>query len=576
MLYPQLNEHRETTSLDGIWDLRFQWQEANPEGWESGFSPERHVAVPASFNDLYTSYSERNHWGFVWYSREVRIPRAWRDRRIVLRFGAVAYSADVWFNGKHLGYHETGHTPFEFALQDLVQDGTNRIVVRVNTRLTPDCVPPGELNMPGSTIHMGGNKPPANFDFYPYGGLHRPVCLYTTAPSHLQRILVDTKLADASADVAFRIFAEGGGDQVRVTIEETGQTAVFPLAAGTTTAAFKITEPRLWGIGKPELYHAALELLENGQTVDSYRQRFGVREVKLEGGKFLLNGEPVYMQGFGRHEDFPIIGRGHCDAANVRDFELLSWIGANSFRTSHYPYSEEQLRLADERGILVISESPGVGIVPDIATEKTLATHCAAIREYMARDYNHPCVVMWCVANEPFSQQASARAYFEKVVAVARSMDSTRPITMVTCFGLEDTCLDLLDVVGVNAYPGWYGGGHPFDSSVHAWFADFLKQIHDRSGGLPIMVTEFGADSVAGFHALPSELWTEDYQSELLEHILEEIHKCPFVIGEHVWAMCDFRTGQNDRRALGNRKGAFTRDRQPKMVAHLLKKLWKK
>lgn len=573
MLYPQLNEFRSTTSLDGLWDFRFEWPEDDAAEWKNGFAATKRVPVPCSFNDLFTTYSERNHWGSVWYQREVRVPDLWRGQKIFLRIGAAAYSADVWLNGHHLGSHETGHTPFEFEVGPHLREGANVVVVRVNTRLTPDTVPPGELFLPGTTIHMGNNKPPGNFDFFPYGGMQRPVCLYTTPTDFLESVFVDTSLDGGAAEVAFRVVWQGNADALRVTVEETGEMAEIPLSASPARCAVRVTDPRLWSPEDPHLYHARVELLRGGQVVDLYRQRFGIRTVEVRDGKFLLNGRPVYFQGFGRHEDFLLTGRGHNPAANVRDFELMRWIGANSFRTSHYPYSEEQLDMADEQGILVISESPAVGIVPDLATDKTLATHCAVQREYMLRDHNHPSVVMWCVANEPLSSQASARAYFEKVVRVARETDGSRPVTMVTFNSLQDVCLDLFDVACVNAYPGWYGGGDPFSSSVKG-FADYLAKVYEHSGGRPVLVTEFGADSIAGFHMLPSEMWTEDYQSELIGRIIAEIRKCPFVIGEHVWAMCDFRTGQNDRRALGNRKGVFTRDRQPKAAAHALRKMW--
>ncbi len=574
MLYPQLNEFRSTTSLDGLWDFRFEWPGDDAAGWENGFSATKRVPVPASFNDLFTTYSERNHWGPVWYSHEVRIPELWRGQRIVLRVGAASYSADVWVNGQHLGSHETGHTPFEFEIGMHLREGVNLIVVRVNTRLTPDTVPTGELFMPGTSIHMGNNKPPGNFDFFPYGGIQRPVVLYTTPRTFLGSVFVDTAVGDASAEVAFRIGCQGDADALRITIEESGESVETQLSGASAQCVIEVAHPCLWSPDDQHLYHARVELLRGGQVVDVYRQRFGIRTVEVSGGKFLLNGRPFYFKGFGRHEDFPVSGRGHNPAANVRDFELLRWIGANSFRTSHYPYSEEQLDMADEQGILVISESPAVGIVPDLATEKTLAVHCAVQREYMLRDYNHPSVVMWSVANEPLSSQPSARAYFERVVRVARETDSSRPVTMVTCHTLQDVCLDLFDVVCVNAYPGWYGGGDPFSSSV-AGFADYLAKVHEYSGGRPVLVTEFGADSIAGFHMLPSELWTEDYQEELIGRLIAEIRKCPHAIGEHVWAMCDFRTGQSDRRALGNRKGVFTRERQPKAVAHTLRRLWK-
>jgi beta-glucuronidase len=574
MLTPQVNYFRATTSLNGVWDFRFQWQETDATGWEKGFTPDRLVAVPASFNDLFTTYEERNHWGPVWYQREIQVPGCWHEHKIFLRFGAAAYLAEVWIDGILLGGHETGHTPFEFDVSSVVRPGNrHRLVVRVDTRLTPDCVPTGELSMPGTSVHMGGNRPPGNFDFFPYGGLQRSVELVAVPHRHLQRIRVDTCFQDAHAEVSFRILQHGGAT-LRITIEESGEQTVQVIAPEETYCTVMIHHARRWDVGRGELYHARVELLDaDGNVVDSYRQRFGCREVSIAGDRLLLNGYPVYLKGFGRHEDFPVLGRGHNDAVMVRDFELLKWIGANSFRTSHYPYAEEQLDLADQLGIMVISESPAVGIVPDLATERTLSTHMAVQKEYMLRDYNHPSVIAWSVANEPLSFQETAPAYFKPVVAAAREVDAKRPIMFVTFCVDRDRCLDLFDMIGINSYTGWYGGGDAMPNSMN-YASTFLDTVKKLIPDKPVMMTEFGADAVVGFHGLPEEMWTEEYQAELITETIKVIRSKPWMNGEHVWAFCDFRTGQNDRRAYGNRKGVFTRDRLPKMAAHALRAIW--
>jgi beta-glucuronidase len=572
MLYPQLNAYRDQASLDGLWDFRIQGPEDNPAGWENGLPSPCLMAVPASFNDLLVQEHQRNHWGYVWYARSFEVPRSWRDRRVVLRFGSANYSADVWLNGRHLGGHETGYTPFEFELNEALAAGANRLVVRVNTRLTRDTVPQGEVDL-HEIVGWGANYPPGNFDFFTYSGLHRSVVLYTTDRDHLDRILIDSTATSSQAEVRFRIRARGGST-VRVTIEETGQVTEVP--AGTESVAhLVVAAPRLWDVGKPELYHARVELLRGGEAVDAHIEHFGIRTVAVQGERILLNGKPVYFKGFGKHEDFFLIGKGHNNAVAVRDFELLAWIGANSFRTSHYPYAEEILDLADRLGFLVINESPAVTIVPDKATAKTLATHCAVQQEYMLRDYNHPSVVMWSIANEPHSHQASARPYFQKVVEAARAVDGQRPLMLVTCFGDRDVCLDLVDVIGLNCYPGWYwGGGVPFSRTM-TWFGDFLAQMRARCGGRPVMMTEFGGDALPGVHNLPGELWTEEYQADLLKEMIGVIRRTGFMCGEHVWSFADFRTGQNYTRAYGNHKGVFTRDRQPKRAAYALRDLWR-
>lgn len=572
-MLPQLNECREMVSLDGLWDFRFQYKEDLAEGWSNGFPAEYRMAVPASFNDLFTSAHQRNHWGFVWYSTAFTLPNSWKHRRVVLRVGSANYSADAWLNGVHLGSHETGYTPFEFELSPHLRSGNNVLVIRINTRLTKDTVPQGEVD-PQGIAGWGANYPPGNFDFFTYSGIHRSVVLYTTAPDYIERILIDTEVSGAQADVTFRIRAHGG-DQLRVAIEETQQSETVAVMQDETRVRVSVRNPRLWDVGQPELYHARIELLRAGEVVDVYTEHFGVRTVTIEGDKILLNGKPVYFKGFGKHEDFYLTGKANNQAVNVRDFELLKWIGANSFRTSHYPYAEDILDMADRLGFLVISESPAVTIVPDKATEHTLATHCAVQKEYMLRDYNHPCVVMWCVANEPISHQTSAKPYFETVVAAAREIDTRRPLMLVTCFGDRDVCLDLVDVIGINCYPGWYwGGGVPFEQTMK-WFADYAVVLHGRCGGRPMIFTEFGGDALPGVHNLPGELWTEEYQLELITEIIKVARKSGFFCGEHVWSFADFRTGQNYTRAYGNHKGVFTRDRQPKMAAHRLRELWK-
>lgn len=572
MLRPQLNEYREQTSLDGLWEFRAQRAEDNAAGWENGFPSEHWMAVPSSFNDLLVTEAERNHWGAVWYRTTFEVPRTWRTRRIVLWFGSANYAAVVWLNGIRLGEHETGYTPFEFDVTTAVKDGVNSLVVRVETRLTCDTVPQGEVDL-HEIVGWGANHPPGNFDFFTYSGLHRSVLLYTTSPAYLDQLLVDTSVENDRASVRARIRARGG-ERLRLRIEETGE-SVEVAAAPDTEATLSVAQPRLWDVGRPELYHLRVELLQQGVVVDSYRQPFGIRTIAVDGERILLNGRPVHFKGFGKHEDFYLIGKGHHDAVAVRDFELMKWIGANSFRTSHYPYAEQWLDLADRLGFLVISESPAVTIVPDKATPRTLATHCAAQQEYMLRDYNHPSVIMWSIANEPHSHQDSARAYFKDVVAAARAVDSRRPLMLVTCFGDRDQCLDLVDVIGINCYPGWYwGGGVPFERTM-AWLADFLNLMRKRCGGRPIMLTEFGADALPGVHNLPGELWTEEYQADLLREIIGVARRSGFICGEHVWSFADFRTGQNYTRAYGNHKGVFTRDRQPKRAAHVLRELWR-
>jgi beta-glucuronidase len=572
MLYPVTTHKRTVIDLGGIWDLA---RERDGITYQDGFEAEKPVAVPGSFNDLYVEEDFRMWMKGIWYSRKFVVPESLHNQRIVIRFGSVNYRADVYLNGQHLGSHETGYTPFEFDITDLADfEGENLLCVRVENILSAETIPMGNLQNSPEPGQFAGQYPDTPFDFFPYAGIHRPVLLYTTSrEAWLESLRVTTSVENGEATVNVTGEVCGSGKAVRITIEETGDSRKFPTSTGVFTGKLAIPDAKLWDVGQPNLYHLKVELLHNGGIIpDEYRQRFGVRTVKVVGNRFLLNGKPVYLQGFGRHEDFHIIGKGLNHSLNVRDHELLKWINANSYRTTHYPYSEELIRLADEQGILLISEAPAVSINFDFVVEKTLQTHLHVLRELIERDFNNPSVIMWSVANEATTDRAESKPYFKALADLARSMDDTRPITMVTCKDVRDQVMEYFDVVGANLYPGWYH----LPGQVEEAKSDLrrlLKEMH-ATFGKPLFIAEFGADTVAGMHSLPAEQWSEEYQTELVMGLIEVMRECDFVIGEHLWNFADFRTAQNFVRVGGNKKGVFTRERHPKMVAHFLKKLW--
>ena len=290
------------------------------------------------------------------------------------------------------------------------------------------------------------------------------------------------------------------------------------------------------------------------------------------------------------HEDHAVLGKGQENAAMVHDFELLKWIGANSFRTSHYPYSEEILDYADAHGIVVIDETAAVGMNasvaamlgtridrvygPEAISDRTAETHAQAIRELMARDKNRPSVVIWSIANEPESHTDDAVRYFEPLFELARSLDDTRPIGFVNVqFSPAGQCqlTRFSDLVMINRYYGWYVQTGDLDNAEDALDAELTEWA---KAGKPILVTEFGADAVAGLHTVTGAMWSEEYQTEIVDMSLRVFDRHPAVQGEHLWNFADFQTSLGIVRVDGNKKGAFTRDRRPKAVAHMLRKRW--
>jgi len=568
MLYPQQNPHRQCHDLSGIWT--FYEDEAQFNHAAQAGQP---IAVPASWNDLYAE--NRDNLGPAWYQTHFDLPWGWQEQQIHIRFGSVNYLAQVWLNDVYLGEHEGGHLPFSFDISEHVQTENNVLTVRVDGQLAPDRVPPGNVSPRDARDMFFENLhyPNTTFDFYPYAGIHRPVLLYTTPKNGIQDITVHTDIDGADGIVRVKIDTAETSD-IQLTLSGFGFNKTLTIRSD-ETAKFTISDAVLWDIGQGNLYDLRVEKQHAGESKDRYDLKVGIRTIAVDGDQLLLNGKPITLTGFGRHEDFPIIGRGYSLAAMIKDFSLMGWIGANSFRTAHYPYAEQQLQLADELGVLVIDETPNVGLYfREEGAEKRAQLARQFVRELIQRDKNHPSVIMWSLANEPHSHRPGHVELFRELNDIAKSLDTTRPCTIASYIGEDETAFEFLDVVCLNRYRGWYSEVGDIERGV-ALLAEDLDKLHQRFGK-PIIMTEFGADALAGMHAQPAEMFSEEYQADFLEAHIRMMNDKPYVVGQHIWNMCDFKSPQAVRRVGAlNLKGVFTRDRRPKLAAHRVRHLWR-
>jgi beta-glucuronidase len=589
MLRPQDTSTRERKNLDGLW--RFALDDTGAgrqQSWFAGPLPgQRPMAVPASYNDLVIDPAVHDHVGSAWYQRDVWVPAAWAGRRIVLHFESATHRATVWVGDTQVAFHDGGYIPFEADITDHVTPGQQaRITVEVDNTLTFQTIPPGIVE---DTPH--GKRQRYWHDFFNYAGLHRSVWLYTTGQAHLTDVTVVTGLDGSHGTVRYQVKADGAGDAtigVLLRDAEGNQVATSTETTGTIT----VPDVHRWAPGDGYLYDLELQLRRNDELLDSYHQSVGIRTVRVEGARFLINDEPFYFTGFGKHEDLPVIGKGHNNAHLVHDFELLRWIGANSFRTSHYPYSEDVLDYADQQGIVIIDETAAVGLnmglgggifgaqgyptfSPETANDATRAVHAQAIRELIARDKNHPSVVIWSIANEPESETEAAEEYFRPLFDVARRADPTRPVgfvnVMLAPYG-KCRVSQFADVLMLNRYYGWYVQTGDLDAAEAAWEDELQGWARENK---PIIITEYGADTYPGLHATLPSPWTEEYQIAYLDMNHRVFDRIDAVVGEHVWNFADFATTSGIMRVGGNKKGVFTRDRQPKAAAHALRDRWR-
>ena len=448
LLDPQRSGTRNLLDLSGLWQFQLDPRdEGEAAGWFRALPAPRQIAVAGSWNDLFDD--ARDYLGLAWYRHEVYVPSGWRGQRVFLRVGSANYAAKVWVNGTVVAEHLGGYLPFVADVtHQLAWDQPNVIAITVENKQLPERVPPGPGARGGGVAGVMGGFPMTSYDFFPYAGLHRPVVLYSVpAAAHIDDITVVTTLDGGDGVVHVKVVTAGeyagtGKAQLR-DIE-----ADLNFRAGSAEATLRVPSARLWSPGDPHLYPLTITLTDGQQTTDTYTLDVGIRTIEVRGDELLLNGQPIKLTGFGMHEDFPIHGRGLDLPVWIRNYELLKWVGANSYRTSHYPYAEEAMQLADRLGVLVINEIPAVGLNFEDAEElieQRLAQCLQQIRELIARDKNHPSTSMWCVANElmggpplgaspsvPETVEAGMR-FFRQMYAVevmyGASMGSLSPIS---------------------------------------------------------------------------------------------------------------------------------------------------
>ncbi|WP_392445814.1 beta-glucuronidase [Sneathia vaginalis] len=568
MLYPLQTKTRDLIDLSGIWKFNFENEK------------EEMIAVPGSFNDQVVGHDKKNYVGNLIYQKDFLIKEEMLLNEIFLRFGSVTHIAKVYINNELVGTHKGGFTPFEFNINKYVKEGENRLKVIVSNKLDYTSLPVGNYSN-----ENGQEKVDENFDFFNYAGIHRPVKLWIKPKQHIDDIVITYEVNKNNAKVSFDVKTNIENPKLKISILDEENTVVSTDGV--------ITNVRLWEPLNAYLYKAKVELLSNDdKVIDEYTEEFGIRTVEVRDNKFLINGKSFYFKGFGRHEDSYIHGRGLDEVLNVSDINRMKWLGANSFRTSHYPYSEEMMRLADREGFVVIDETTAVGLMANFGfdligtTEKkntwekinTKEAHEQVIRELIDRDKNYACVVMWSIANEPSTAEKGAYEYFEPLFKLARKLDKQkRPCTFANIMlAPVNKCLasSLCDVLCLNRYYGWYVNLGDLKVAREKMLEE-LNLWHEKYPNKPIMFTEYGVDTIAGIHDIDEMTpFSEEFQIEYYKMNEEVFDSLPYFIGEQTWNYADFQTKYGLFRVQGNKKGIFTRERNPKSIAKHLKKRW--
>ena len=558
---------RSTVSLNGSWHYIVDVQEEGyydyrmkptPWGFFQNAKPQKHedlieydfdkapvMQVPGDWN----TQDERLFFyeGTVWFKRAFQWHRN-GNRRTLLYFGAVNYDTYVYVNGKLAGHHVGGFTPFNFDVTDMLREGDNFVVLKVDNKRHAEAVP--------TQI----------FDWWNYGGITRDVLLVDVEPVYIE----DYNLQLASLEGRLLSFSVQlnkplSGQQITLSIPELKIKKTLTTDAEGKAALSMKAKPILWSPATPKLYQVDIQL-----GSESIRDEIGFRIIETRGKQILLNGNPIFLKGISIHEEKPNGGGRANSTADAHT--LLSWakeLGCNYVRLAHYPHNEYAVREAERMGMLVWSEIPVYWTIAWTNAD-TYRNAERQLTDMIRRDHNRCNVIIWSIANE--TPHSDARDQFlSRLSQKARSLDATRLISMameVTAANhhknrLQDNMNQYVDVISFNQYIGWYRDVN--DAPKMEWEIPYDK---------PVIISEFGGGAKYGLHGAKNQRWTEEFQENLYRENCAMLDKIDGLAGTTPWILKDFRS---PRRVLNgiqdyyNRKGLFSDDGHKKKAFYVLK-----
>ena len=511
------------------------------------------ATLPSSW--LTHSPEMRHYKGLVWYQKRFdAAPRA--DERQFLRFGAANYAAEVWLNGKRVGRHEGGFTPFALEVTGLLRSQGNRLVVGVDSQRDARSIPPRVT------------------DWETYGGITRPVRLISLPATFIDDAWVRLERdGTMAADVALE--GAGAADQL-VTLRIAALKLVRAVktdAQGRARLRFpKPAKLALWSPDSPALYDVEIDA-----GADRWHDRIGFRTIAVDGPRILLNGKPIFLRGISIHEEE--LGSNPTrnitpEAARALLSLAKDGLHANFVRLAHYPHNETMLRAADKMGLVVWSEIPVYWLVA-FDDPAALETARRMLAENILRDRNRASIGLWSVGNETPTSDAR-NAFMRQLALDVRALDPTRLVTAALLTGrdnsgpvpaitMNDPLAASLDVMALNTYNGWYGGDRLQDLAKLEWRVP---------QGKPLLFSEIGAGALAGLHQPENPgKFSEEYQAEYYRATLAMLSRIPNFTGLSPWILKYFRSPKRQRPGIQdgwNRKGLVSETGQRKLAFDVL------
>lgn len=553
----RFREHdaRRITELNGIWDFEYIG-DIEPESVNlDQLSFSDRMAVPACF-DATPAYAGKR--GIAAYRTSILICD---DSRYRLVFDGVHHWCRVYVDGQLLKEHSSGFTRFNVDLMDY-KAGERTVIVLVDNRFDDSRSP----------LHH------EYFDWYHYGGITRGVTLHRLGNLWIDHVAVSTESISPPI-IKLKIFYDAGNPPQTTTLtisidQCTRLKEEIPLSTCPGQIERYVTLPNasLWSPDKPHLHLVHVQLGD-----DDIRERFGIRIVQTDKQNILINNEPVQLWGFNRHEAHPQFGHAIPEAIQLSDLQQLRDMNCNFVRGSHYPQDPHFLDLCDEAGLCVWSEAIGWQHTAEHLTDPVFVqAQLTHIDEMLSTTANHASVILWGILNEGHSNDPACRPAYRTLLEHIKQNDPTRPVTYATNHPFDDVCLDLVDIVSINCYPGWYGSD--IDSIPEDIDCILTHLDHHGQVTKPIIISEIGAGAIPGWRDWNAARWSEQYQAKLLrtviQHLFTNRHR---VSGLCLWQFCDCRSSEAVQKILGrprgfNNKGIVDEYRRPKLAYDVVKK----
>ncbi|WP_448699349.1 glycoside hydrolase family 2 protein [Mucilaginibacter sp. AW1-3] len=547
--YDYRYQERKESDAEAYWSSDVQANKMDRK--EHGYIDKYTLNVPSDWN----SQNDRLYYyeGTVWYKRSFDYKKTAISNQLYIYFGAVNYRADVYLNGKKLGMHKGGFTPFNFLIPDSVLKAKdNYLVVKVDNKRYADEIP---------TL---------NTDWWNYGGITRDVKLVELPTSAITDYQIQLSPTSPDNEVSGWVRLTNTGDNEKVTVEipELNVKQTFAANNNLVQVQFKLPQVQLWSPENPKCYRVIVRT-----KYDKVEEKIGFRKVKVEGKRILVNGEAIFLRGISIHGEIP---QGKRRAHSQDDaVQLLTWareLGCNMVRLAHYPHDEKMTRLADSLGLFVWSEIPVYWTI-DFSSPAVLAKAQAQLHEMISRDHNRASIIIWSVGNEtPVSD--SRTNFMKTLLQTAKNTDPTRLVSAAlevdyhsaeNMRSVDDPLGEYVDVVAFNEYLGWYGGT-PESCRDARWATKYNK---------PLFISETGAEALGGNHGDEGTLWTEEFQERFYREQVSMLKRMPEnYIGISPWILADFRSPRRNNPVYQegwNNKGLIDHDGHKKKAFYILK-----